>query len=283
MSHISPYEKGWEIYISKYESILRTYPSVGRRIVDFMFSSSHSYDVNEGGMCSTIICGEKLPLQIHETYAAYLWEKIKAFEIRSFVETYSDQPIDWVIELGSGPSHNLFNLWNSFGPNDAQFIGAEYTDSGIRLSDMLHKHYKGMNFISTKFDYYNMQLEQIVPKGTGLIFSSYSIEQIKDLNDDFFDQIARIPGLISSLHIEPIGWQFYELDFIDTNCYDHEDYELHRHESVRSNYNQNFALLFKDALNRNIIETDFKSLKLNFLSHRIDLPGTVLTWSPKCN
>jgi hypothetical protein len=281
MKKNSPYEKGWKEYTDKYSQIIHDDPTVGSNIVDFLFSGQPNSDYFTDATCQTIICGHKLPFQINASCASYLWEKIKSFEIRNFVESNMNQKIDWIVELGSGPSYNLFKLWESFGPKDAHYIGAEYTDSGIELSNLLHKHFNGMNFVSTHFDYYNMQLEKFIPKGNGLIFSSYSIEQIKFLNPDFFDQIIEIPGLISVLHIEPVGWQFYELNFMDQGNYQHDEYLLHKQESLSAEYNENFATLFKDALERNIIEMDCKNLKLNFLSHRIDLPGTIVSWSPK--
>lgn len=193
--------------------------------------------------------------------------------------------IDWIMELGSGLSNNLFQLWMDGGPKNAQYIGYEITRSGRETAKLLSSFEKGINFQAKKFDYYKINLKDHTFKGNGIIFSSYSIEQITNLPEDTLEILSKIPGLKGAIHFEPISWQ---LSWLKNNKGDYalKDKEIKKYlnlcekDARKRNYNLNFGDLLNKAHKEKIIQVDLDFSKRIYMSHRFDLPAALIYWEP---
>lgn len=116
-----------------------------------------------------------------------------------------------IIELGSGWSFNLFQLFVGLGRTrckEVDFIGAEYTKAGrtcarriadfdgaIRYSDQ-HMDYRKPN-ISFLKDY----------KKHILVFTHHSIEQVDRIDRRLYQQLSELDADVTLIHFEPVGWQ----------------------------------------------------------------------------
>jgi hypothetical protein len=183
-----------------------------------------------------------------------------------------DPDVANIVELGSGYGKNLFRIWINGGPVSAAYVGCEYTDAGRACASYLASLEQGIRFHGEPFDYHRPALAGFDREAKTFVFSSYSIEQIPEVGVDVFEQLLSIPGLCKVVHIEPVGWQ---------RSIGWRDWRLAREmkrSALEYNYNRNlFAVL--EALQgagRIVIER----VKHNFLAHRPNLPGTVITWRP---
>jgi len=177
-----------------------------------------------------------------------------------------------IVELGSGYGKNLFRLWLNGAPVQANYIGCEYTESGRACAEYLASLEPNVRFISQPYDYYSPTLTGFDGTAKTFAFSSYSIEQIPEVGISAFDELLSIKGLWKVVHIEPVGWQ-------RPMALGERRLMRDMEKSARSmNYNRNLLSVLEslERSGRIVVE----SVKHNFLAHRPNLPGTVITWSP---
>jgi hypothetical protein len=177
-----------------------------------------------------------------------------------------------IVELGSGYGKNLFRLWLNGGPAQANYIGCEYTAAGRACAEYLASLEPNVRFISQPYDYYSPALISFDRIAKTFAFSSYSIEQIPEVGISAFDELLSIKGLWKVVHIEPVGWQ-------RPTALGEGRLMREMEKSARSmSYNRNLFSVLEtlERSGRIVVE----SVKHNFLAHRPNLPGTVITWSP---
>ena len=116
-----------------------------------------------------------------------------------------------VMELGSGWSSNLFQLYIAHGAtrsNKIIYYGGEYTKEGQLCAKFIAGRELQIKYRSFSFDYRNPDISFLVrQKGHILLFTSHSIEQVDLINSDMFQQLKDIPNPVTVVHFEPIGWQ----------------------------------------------------------------------------
>jgi hypothetical protein len=183
-----------------------------------------------------------------------------------------------IIELGSGYSKNLFGIWLNGGPLNANYLGMEYTAAGRDCSCFLARLEPHIRHKSFEFDYYKPALPVFDRDAKTFVFTCYSIEQITRLGAATFDALLGIPGLYKVVHIEPVGWQrgprllpfpTEPMLWVST-----------RISARRTRYNTDL-LTTVDSLERAGRITLAHPPKINYLAHRPNLPGTIITWTPR--
>ncbi|MCB9959724.1 MAG: hypothetical protein H6843_14100 [Rhodospirillaceae bacterium] len=117
-----------------------------------------------------------------------------------------------IVELGSGPGWNLFDLFvlRGAGGRPVQYFGLEYTDAGIECASLLQGLCPGMSLTSRQFDFTKPDVSMVPDNGPTVFFSHHAIEQVEDISPDLYEQLLRRKTPWSILHFEPVGWQRYE-------------------------------------------------------------------------
>lgn len=187
--------------------------------------------------------------------------------------------IDWVLELGSGLGNNLFTAWNSLLPLSTRLYGYEYTYYGRATSKLLASLERRLTFTSESINFKSVS-PGFFPNfgGKGIGFTSYSIEQVDFISLDFIQAIAQTPGLEAFLHIEPVGWQTFNLNSTHAHKF-RGDLDFSSFEK-KPHYNQNLISILLEAEARNIISIDYDISCINCLSHRANFPGSAIFWRP---
>jgi hypothetical protein len=116
-----------------------------------------------------------------------------------------------VMELGSGWSSNVFQLYIAHGATRAKKIiwyGGEYTREGQLCAKFIARREEEMKYRSFSFDYRNPDVAFLArQRGHILLFTSHSIEQVDVISPDLFEQLKQIPNPVTVVHFEPVGWQ----------------------------------------------------------------------------
>jgi hypothetical protein len=217
-------------------------------------------------------CGARVRAPRNWSYESPLFELLLQHEILSQIDGDTER----VVELGSGYGKNLFRLWLNGGPQDATYYGLEYTRRGRECADFLASLEPSIRFRSQPFDYHDVNLQTLVGSAKTFIFTSYSIEQVPEIDSALFAALAACAGVYKVMHIEPVGWQRQ-----DDNSLDPEDRLLLQdmERSARDcHYNTNLLQVLDDLATAGQIVIDQK--KYDFLAHRPDLPGSVIVWHP---
>jgi hypothetical protein len=219
------------------------------------------------------IAGRRISGIHDDAYERILFERILLRELSRAIAADTVN----VIELGSGYSRNLFGIWLNGGPLAANYIGLEYTRAGRECGCYLAGLEPAIRYGSSEFDYYKPSLPPFDRNAKTFVFTCYSIEQITRLDGETFDALLDIPGLYKVVHIEPVGWQkgprmlpfpTEPMLWVST-----------RISAYRLRYNTNLIQRL-EALSRAGKITLHEPHKINYLAHRPNLPGSVLTWSP---
>jgi hypothetical protein len=182
-----------------------------------------------------------------------------------------------IVELGSGFGKNLFRLWLNGAPAKANYFGYEYTEGGRECATYLASLQPEIAFHSVPFDFYKPELRGLDKTKSTFVFTSYSIEQIPKIGTGVFETLLGIPGLYKVIHVEPVGWQ-RKTGYVPFTS----EWALQRatERSARAlHYNSNLldVLTRLEADRAIVIE---RPIKYDFVAHRPDLPGTVISWRP---
>lgn len=116
-----------------------------------------------------------------------------------------------IVELGSGWSVNLFQLYVGLGRTRSRTIayhGAEYTEEGQQAARLLADHDGAIDYHAHSFDYRNPDLSFLNNvKGHVLVFTRHSIEQVDLIDPKLYDLLHGLGAKVTLVHIEPTGWQ----------------------------------------------------------------------------
>lgn len=187
-----------------------------------------------------------------------------------------------IIELGSGWSSNLFQLYIAHGATRSKkiiYYGGEYTREGQICSKYIAKHDEHLNYRSFSFDYRNPDVTFLKrQKGHILLFTSHSIEQVDVINPVLFEQLKEIANEITVVHLEPVGWQNNKRLLKKRNMDDREFFEGLGKKAVKGNiqsvdnnsawwswrleYNKNLVPILDSLQKSKTIE--MKRVELNF-------------------
>lgn len=116
-----------------------------------------------------------------------------------------------IVELGSGWSANLFQLYIGLGharTRKIRFHGAEYTKEGQAAANLLAQHDGQMLYRSHNCDYRAPNIGYLRPyKKHILVYTRHSIEQVDYINPELYDMLRALEAKVTLVHIEPVGWQ----------------------------------------------------------------------------
>jgi len=177
------------------------------------------------------------------------FEKSRSYSLnQENIEKY-----DAIIELGSGWGRNIFYYINKFNLTNKKIISGEYTNEGVEAQLFIkNKFFKNHNLEIFSFDFNNSEnfFEKIKEKYNNvLVLTFWSIEQVTNINPNFFENLFKIGENISCTHIEPIGWQ------ISTESIIKENKTGFRHYYNKNLYNelQNLEIQNKIKINNIIV------------------------------
>jgi hypothetical protein len=219
------------------------------------------------------IAGQRVRGIRDQAYEPIMFERIVQRELGAAIDADTVN----IIELGSGYSSNLFGIWLNGGPLNARYIGMEYTSAGRECGSYLARLEPNMRYEAFPFDYYKPSLPASVGPEKTFVFTCYSIEQITRLDQKTFDMLLELPGLYKVVHIEPVGWQKGPklLPFPTEPML----WMSTRVSAHRMRYNTNLLEILGGLVRDGRIT--MQRPKINYLAHRPNLPGSVLTWSPR--
>lgn len=184
-----------------------------------------------------------------------------------------------VMELGSGWSSNIFQLYLLYGATRSRkkiYYGGEYTRSGMITAKYLANREPSMKYRAFYFDYRDPNVTFLSKqKGHILLFTSHSIEQVDEINPDLFEQLRQIPNPVTVVHFEPVGWQRHAELLERRNAKDDAFFEAIGNRAVagdlgsvdenaawwswRLEYNTNLIPILNDLENRNVIRMEQKA------------------------
>jgi len=116
-----------------------------------------------------------------------------------------------IVELGSGWSANLFQLYVGLGferTRKIRFHGAEYTKEGQACAEILARHDGEIIFRSHNCDYRTPNVGYLRPyRKHVLVYTRHSIEQVDYISPELYDMLRALDARVTLVHIEPVGWQ----------------------------------------------------------------------------
>lgn len=214
------YEKAWQARLDK----MRAYRDAGenhplRLIHRFQSFQRLNHAVNTGEKVEFVPAQFNLPpdfispsgypfletitfLDNEIQIPAYYFKQIHLF----LADYLANNPVDAVVELGSGYSENLINLYYQGGPKVPYYAG-EFTQSGTECAQMLADMSDEMNLIPFRFNHREPDLSAVKEKQNILVFTCHTLEQIDEIPEIFFKTIADHAVKVTCVHFEPFGYQ----------------------------------------------------------------------------
>lgn len=197
------------------------------------------------------------------------WRDLVTTEVLRVVRSDADV----IIELGSGWSANLFNLWLRGAPRHALYLGGELAEGGRQAAQVLSSAHPDMTYAAHPFDW-SFPDFSFIPEGAKhvTVYSCYSLEQIPELAPDTLRLLLQRTASAESVFgvfIEPVGWQFPE------GAKDPALVERTRRYAHEKNYNLNL---------RQVMEALAKERRIEILGAAVDIfgydhnPATVIHW-----
>lgn len=219
------------------------------------------------------LCGRRLRGISEHYFEAPLCEMLLLHELVRSIEPDTAN----IVELGSGYSRNLFNIWIMGGPASGVYVGAEFTPGGRECASYLASLESRISHISVPFDYHKPNLTGFDGRKKTFVFTCYSIEQVPEIDVSVFDALLAIPGLYRVVHFEPVGWQRQSnRPFFFTK--EAAVLRAARESALGLNYNRNLLQVV------DILAADKKirveNIRYDFIAHRPNLPGTIISWRP---
>lgn len=252
--------------ISNYASYTREWSKVGNIINNN--NKLNIIDITFNHECPPIdsIIYKGTPIKINNNYEKKIEYFNKYFEILE--EKIKLEEYDVIIELGSGWGRNIYYMLQKNIINNQRIISGEFNKTGCIIQESIKNNFfKNQHLNIYHFDYKNSnnffdQVKKIEkPFQKCLVFTKHSIEQITEIDNDFFDNLLQICPQIKCIHFEPIGWQISEKSFCKSSNY----------------YNRNLFSKLEEYQNKNLIK--IKNVELDFLS--VTRPGntsTLIEW-----
>ncbi|MCF6292728.1 MAG: hypothetical protein L3J04_04965, partial [Robiginitomaculum sp.] len=178
---------------------------------------------------------------------------------------------DLVVELGSGWGLNVLDIYLSGGPSNAKYRGMELSRSGRECATRLAALEPASDFEALAFNYTQPDYPQLpTSNGHTLVFTSHSIEQIRNLPFSvilgFLDRGTPVTGV----HFEPIGWQVRETTGETCTA------GATRENSARAGYNENFWSMLQDLKERGRIV--IRRAEADYFGHKTKNVSTFIVW-----
>ena len=271
------YSKGWNQKLSVCQEMVSQGDKILSRIIaaeDAMVEDSYRRYLHKlySSMGGPVICGKSRRI-------SFLSISELIFCHRQFVSAilrrYTPKSCERVVELGCGTGSNLFYFFLNGGPQNADYMGFEYTNEGREVGSYLAGLEQRLALFSFgKCDYLNLDQLQIGSKKVTIAFTCHSIEQVTYLPERFFRDIIKvIPGLRVCLHFEPVGWQ-KPLAGRWRRPYDRSCERYAR----RLGYNQNFSELLIKAQRQGVLK--ILDIQRNVWGINPLNPTTLVVWEP---
>ena len=156
-------------------------------------------------------------------------------------------PYDAIIELGCGYGRNLFEIFYGGGPRDAKYIGGEFTKSGVEIAQKLAKKASKMKTEFFHFNHLEPKLPFKKPFKRAFVFTCHSIEQVMQINENWFDEVVKAGEFVRGAHLEPFGFQLKNYGPLS---------DMHKDSMIQNSWNINFAEVLRQALERKIIKDE---------------------------
>lgn len=156
-------------------------------------------------------------------------------------------PYDAIIELGCGYGRNLFEIFYGGGPREAKYIGGEFTKSGIEIAQKLAKKAPKMKTEFFHFNHLEPKLPFKKPFKRAFVFTCHSIEQVMQINENWFDEVVKAGEFVRGAHLEPFGFQLKNSGPLS---------DMHKDFMIQNSWNINFAEVLRQALERKIIKDE---------------------------
>ena len=156
-------------------------------------------------------------------------------------------PYDAIIELGCGYGRNLFEIFYGGGPRDAKYIGGEFTKSGVEIAQKLAKKAPKMKTEFFHFNHLEPKLPFKKPFKRAFVFTCHSIEQVMQINENWFDEVVKAGEFVRGAHIEPFGFQLKNSGPLS---------DMHKDFMIQNSWNINFAEVLRQAVERKIIKDE---------------------------
>ena len=116
-----------------------------------------------------------------------------------------------IVELGSGWSANLFQLYIALGrsrSSNLTYIGAEYTDQGRECARAIANFDDNIDYEDYEFDYRSPDISFLDRfEGHILVFTRHSIEQVDKIHHELYQKLFELGPKVTLVHFEPVGWQ----------------------------------------------------------------------------
>ena len=156
-------------------------------------------------------------------------------------------PYDAIIELGCGYGRNLFEIFYGGGPKEAKYIGGEFTKSGVEIAQKLAKKAPKMKTEFFHFNHLEPKLPFKKPFKRAFVFTCHSIEQVMQINENWFDEVVKAGEFVRGAHIEPFGFQLKNSGPLS---------DMHKDFMIQNSWNINFAEVLRQAVERKIIKDE---------------------------
>ena len=156
-------------------------------------------------------------------------------------------PYDAIIELGCGYGGNLFKIFYGGGPREAKYIGGEFTKSGIEIAQKLAKKAPKMKTEFFHFNHLEPKLPFKKPFKRAFVFTCHSIEQVMQINENWFDEVVKAGEFVRGAHLEPFGFQLKNSGPLS---------DMHKDFMIQNSWNINFAEVLRQAVERKIIKDE---------------------------
>ena len=156
-------------------------------------------------------------------------------------------PYDAIIELGCGYGGNLFEIFYGGGPREAKYIGGEFTKSGVEIAQKLAKKAPKMKTEFFHFNHLEPKLPFKKPFKRAFVFTCHSIEQVMQINENWFDEVVKAGEFVRGAHLEPFGFQLKNSGPLS---------DMHKDFMIQNSWNINFAEVLRQALERKIIKDE---------------------------
>ena len=156
-------------------------------------------------------------------------------------------PYDAIIELGCGYGRNLFEIFYGGGPREAKYIGGEFTKSGVEIAQKLAKKAPKMKTEFFHFNHLEPKLPFKKPFKRAFVFTCHSIEQVMQINENWFDEVVKAGEFVRGAHLEPFGFQLKNSGPLS---------DMHKDFMIQNSWNINFAEVLRQALERKIIKDE---------------------------
>ena len=156
-------------------------------------------------------------------------------------------PYDAIIELGCGYGRNLFEIFYGGGPREVKYIGGEFTKSGVEIAQKLAKKAPKMKTEFFHFNHLEPKLPFKKPFKRAFVFTCHSIEQVMQINENWFDEVVKAGEFVRGAHLEPFGFQLKNSGPLS---------DMHKDFMIQNSWNINFAEVLRQALERKIIKDE---------------------------